>query len=1381
MNSHQAQSDTPTPPPRGAPGSASAESKECMPNAPPPHPPSLGKGTRVRRLRRQLYRQWRQLVKGNILPTAPDNALVKGGQSLRAVKRYHQQGHTTARAFKHLILRYKQKEGKQRQQQPLLTTPPLPYGTPIRIATQNVQSMAELLKHQSVLDVIQARAIDVLFLTETHATKYHQFRSQQHLFVVNGNHRDKYAGVTAVLHPRILPFLKEINQHSTRIIQVTLSVASGDIHLFGVYAPHNKHDLELVKHPFWNTLETIIAKLPLPEPVYVLGDLNVRLQGRKPDETPILGPYVYGKGRLSINNEEGSNRQLYTTLLHNHQLVDALTFKQPRLLRHVTYRDKNPPPTSWSPFVLDPMGWTQFWDKLFVLTNHEDLNLSIAYHIREFLTDVWPTDPPIPPKVDPVRFQSLDRLFTRSQWLPSIQKIGSVLSAGFPSDHYLLEAVVRVKLKSRPPKVPPPICYDYPSITHEQRYQFNQTFRRFHSNPSTTTPEINYTRKEWFIYTDGSGSNGRCSATTPAGWGFVVVEDGESIHEASGPVQADSHSPMFLGAMVGSNNTGETSAWMEAALYILTLDQPPIAVTFTYDSKWMAQAVQGTSRPTRHKTLVKNARQILWALQQKTAVHWEWVKGHSGHKHNELADQLAEKGKSQGCCHGGRQSLPRMATVETIASPVFTPAGSVSEKYAHFVNAINRAQESTLPVLLSRPRKPWITPQVATEMERVRQLRIRCSEDYNQAYKNLKKLARKLKRDWTRERLMEDTNTNHTKIWRVARQLKKGFQARRSRLKQNGKPVPWTKTHELFSEHLANIQWGPTTVLPEELELLDNSPQLHPPPTTPPAPFLHEELTTVLRLLRKNRAPGLDNLKAEALILLDYLGENVLLDLLNTCFRTRAVPEEWKQALVVNIYKGKGSESDPANYRPISLLNVLYKIYASMLQKRLATAHDKHLRSTQFGFRARRSTSDPAFILRRLQDYSAKVGQQFHILFLDWKQAFDKVDHSAMLIALRRLGVHPHYLAIIKDLYTDPIFCTQGYSTEKSWGKVHTGIRQGCPLSPYLFIMVMTVMFDDVDSRLRAHGIPQNTWSIGKPVYDLEYADDTALMAVSIPQLENFLHAVQVEATLYGLRLNTDKTELLVRKDYPAPQLSFVNGDPVPTTQEAKYLGSKITWTTPPKAAIKFRKDKAEAAFSKLYHVWCSKLPWKAKSIIFHSTIVPVLLYGLDICSLDKQHYKTIEAWYFRFLRRALSIKHSYYSRISNQRVWKAAGKPHIPSQKLLQQQFKLLIQCVTTPPSEPFHHVVFAPGYKDRVKFTKSKSRGHPARYWFELVSKEALRFLNHYLDYHALTGRKDFLGLKQLLQKDPKFGEYLATAPTRGAQYFPMYSKTVGGAWQS
>ena len=245
--------------------------------------------------------------------------------------------------------------------------------------------------------------------------------------------------------------------------------------------------------------------------------------------------------------------------------------------------------------------------------------------------------------------------------------------------------------------------------------------------------------------------------------------------------------------------------------------------------------------------------------------------------------------------------------------------------------------------------------------------------------------------------------------------------------------------------------------------------------------------------------------------------------MLNECFKTKDVPQEWKQALLVNIYKGKGSESDRANYRPISLLNVVYKIYAALLQKRLAADHDHNIRQTQFGFRARKSTADPTFILRRLQDYSAKTGQPIHVLFLDWKQAFDKVNHQSLIIALRKLGVHPHYLEILQDLYSSPEFCTQGYSADKQRGKVHTGIRQGCPLSPYLFIMLMTVPFHDVDSKLRATGTPQNTWSVGKPIYDLEYADDTALMALSLEQLESFLHAVQVEATLYGLELNTEK------------------------------------------------------------------------------------------------------------------------------------------------------------------------------------------------------------------------------------------------------------------
>ena len=232
-----------------------------------------------------------------------------------------------------------------------------------------------------------------------------------------------------------------------------------------------------------------------------------------------------------------------------------------------------------------------------------------------------------------------------------------------------------------------------------------------------------------------------------------------------------------------------------------------------------SQRHRSTKKSKKHKTLVKHARMALWALEQKLEVDWEWIKGHSGDTYNEAADAMAEKGKTQGQWLGGRQSLPRMATPHTVVLPEIPLSSTVSEKYAHFLNAVKRAQEDTIPKLLAHPKQPWITAELAINMERVRQKRIRCSPDYTAEYKALKRQARQLKRQWTRDKLTQDSNTNHTQVWRVARQLKRGFQARRTRLKQQDKPVPWTRTHEVFADQLTNIQWGPSTVEEDEIRL----------------------------------------------------------------------------------------------------------------------------------------------------------------------------------------------------------------------------------------------------------------------------------------------------------------------------------------------------------------------------------------------------------------------------------------------------------------------------------------------------------------------------------------------------------------------------------
>ena len=242
-----------------------------------------------------------------------------------------------------------------------------------------------------------------------------------------------------------------------------------------------------------------------------------------------------------------------------------------------------------------------------------------------------------------------------------------------------------------------------------------------------------------------------------------------------------------------------------------------------------------------------------------------------------------------------------------------------------------------------------------------------------------------------------------------------------------------------------------------------------------------------------------------------------------------------------------------------------------------------------------------------------EAGLETHILLLDWEKAFDKVSQRKLLTALARIGIPPKIVAMMKAIYDNPKFSIKDGNKTTENRKQHTGIRQGCPLSPYLFVILLTIMMKDITDDMT----PEEKLTLDKGKLNHEvtknlfYADDTIIMTSTAQATQLILHRIQNESRKYGMKLNHNKCEHI--RLNAIHRIHFENGEEVPTTQNALYLGSRVHFNGDQKCEVKARIAAAWLTVMKLDLFWRKApvtLKWKLRVLdaVIHSKV----LYGME-------------------------------------------------------------------------------------------------------------------------------------------------------------------------
>lgn len=317
------------------------------------------------------------------------------------------------------------------------------------------------------------------------------------------------------------------------------------------------------------------------------------------------------------------------------------------------------------------------------------------------------------------------------------------------------------------------------------------------------------------------------------------------------------------------------------------------------------------------------------------------------------------------------------------------------------------------------------------------------------------------------------------------------------------------------------------------------------------------ECENSVKKLKLNKSPGLDGLTAEFYQTFWNSIGSCLVDSYNESYQNGSLCESQNISILSLIHK-KSDSMNLKNYRPISITNLDYKILALVLANRMQEVIDKIISTDQTGYIKKRFIGTNIRKTVDIIDYLEKNQKGGLLVLLDFQKAFDSVEWEFMFQSLEKFNFGPKFIQWIKLLYKNPKACVKNNGWLSDEFSLSRGIRQGCPVSALVFILVVEVMALNLKNNSELKGINTKYDKLNIKNLISQFADDSTLYLKDENQLVLAFDIINEFGRYSGPVINVSKTiGLWLGIDKHKQQNCNIYGILWPTTP-INYLGVHI-------------------------------------------------------------------------------------------------------------------------------------------------------------------------------------------------------------------------------